>query len=179
MPVDKKKLKPKVLEMLGEGFELLDICKKLGLAESTVRSWRTKDKDFKTLYASVADKREQQKEVFLEELGKRLGIISQACKATGISRKTFYNWRKQDPDFGQAAEDIQEEVLDFVEGKFLQSIQSMNVAAQIFYLKTKGRKRGYIEVQRNEHTGSDGGKLTVELSLTAKDLSNDDLEPNE
>lgn len=54
--------------------------------------------------------------------------------------------------------------LDKAEKKLDQLIGAGDTTALIFYLKTKGKKRGYIE--RTEITGADGDKLnaiTVEI----------------
>ena len=40
---------------------------------------------------------------------------------------------------------LNEETLDYAESKLLQSIRDGNVTSIIFYLKTKGKKRGYVE----------------------------------
>lgn len=81
----------------------------------------------------------------LQALREYLGNVTTACKAAGISRKTFYKWHKEDTDFATEADEITDEQLDFVEDKLLQAINEGNVSAIIFYLKTKGRKRGYSE----------------------------------
>ena len=83
--------------------------------------------------------------------------ISATCNALGISRQTYYNWLKNDEDLKIEIEDSKEAVLDNVESKLLSAINDGNITAIIFYLKTKGKHRGYIE--RNEITGADGEKL--------------------
>jgi hypothetical protein len=50
-----------------------------------------------------------------------------------------------DTAFKYAVEDINEYALDFAESKLYELIEDSNVAATIFYLKTKGKARGYIE----------------------------------
>lgn len=74
------------------------------------------------------------------------GIISYACQKAGVSRQTFYNWKKDDTEFAQAVDDYNEEVIDIVESKLLTQINDNNLTAIIFYLKTKGRSRGYVEM---------------------------------
>lgn len=86
-----------------------------------------------------------QKEAFLKALEKSLGNITLACKDIGIERKTFYNWRDSDPDFKARYEELAETVTDFVEAKLMQLINALDTTAVIFYLKTKGASRGYIE----------------------------------
>jgi hypothetical protein len=62
----------------------------------------------------------------------------------------------KDPKFKKMVEDIQEQAIDYVESQLFKNIREGNITGQIFYLKTKGKHRGYIEKQQieNEHTGS-------------------------
>tara|TARA_R100001015_G_C4526319_1_gene93934 strand:- start:317 stop:652 length:336 start_codon:yes stop_codon:yes gene_type:complete len=85
------------------------------------------------------------KKTLLEALEKSLGVVSTACKKAGISRRTYYNWINTDSNFKKSVEDINEMALDFAESKLYELIKDSNVAATLFYLKTKGKARGYIE----------------------------------
>lgn len=87
----------------------------------------------------------KEKEEFLKELAKGYGIIATACEKVGISRTTFYRWCDADPEFKEKADEITETQVDFVESKLLQQINEGDTTAIIFYLKTKGKKRGYNE----------------------------------
>lgn len=89
---------------------------------------------------------DKKKKKLLKHLIEGRGIISYACQKAGVSRQTFYDWKKQDPEFAQAVEDVEEEIIDVVESKLLTQINDNNLTAIIFYLKTKGRKRGYVEM---------------------------------
>ncbi len=71
--------------------------------------------------------------------------VSQTCKALKISRNTFYEWRNSDKELDEALKEQEESLLDYAEGKLLSAIQDDNLTATIFFLKTKGRKRGYVE----------------------------------
>lgn len=102
------------------------------------------------------------KDRFPEILAEHLGIVTNACKAAGIGRRTYYNWREEDPEFAKACDDVSEQTIDFVESKLLENIRDGKEASQIFYLKTKAKHRGYVE--RTEHTGADGGPLRAERS---------------
>lgn len=90
---------------------------------------------------SKFDKKKQ----LIECLKKSKGIVADACKNTGISRGTFYKWYKEDEDFKEQVDEINEATLDFVESKLLENIKKGEVTSIIFYLKTKGRNRGYQE----------------------------------
>ena len=79
-----------------------------------------------------------------------LGNITASCKEAEIDRKTYYNWLEADPDFKQAVEDINEESVDFAESSLKQQIKDGDTTATIFYLKTKGKKRGYVEKTETE-----------------------------
>jgi biotin synthase-related radical SAM superfamily protein len=88
-----------------------------------------------------------QKKAMIEALEQSLGIVTTACKKVGISRKTHYEWYNNDEEYKQAVEDIAEIAIDFAESQLHKQIKEGNQSSTIFYLKTKGKKRGYIEAQ--------------------------------
>jgi hypothetical protein len=88
------------------------------------------------------------KRAMIEALEKSLGIVTTACESVGIDRGTHYNWLKYDEEYKKAVLGIEDIALDFAESKLHKSIEKGSDTATIFFLKTKGKKRGYIE--RNE-----------------------------
>ncbi len=96
------------------------------------------------------DRTDTKKEAMLEALEKSLGIVSTACKMVDISRQTHYAWLKADEEYKKAVNSIQDGVLDFAESHLYKLVKDGNPAATIFFLKTKGKKRGYIERQEIE-----------------------------
>lgn len=115
---------------------------------------------------------------------KSMCIISTAIEHVGISRQCHYDWVRTDPAYAKAIASLEEGVIDFAESKLHQLINGVELpdtkfffdgktssvireetirilppdtAATIFYMKTKGKDRGYIE--RSEITGKDGEKL--------------------
>lgn len=93
------------------------------------------------------------KKAMIEALDKSLGVVTTACKKVGISRKTHYEWLKEDEKYKAAVEELADVALDFAESKLHKKIEGGDTTATIFYLKTKGKKRGYIEKQEIEHSG--------------------------
>lgn len=90
------------------------------------------------------------KKKFLDILEKSYGIVLTACKSCSLPRSTYYKWLKEDNEFKERVDDIQEMAIDFVESKLIQRIAGdyetdPSDTAIIFYLKTKGKKRGYVE----------------------------------
>jgi hypothetical protein len=85
------------------------------------------------------------KKAMILALEKNLGIITSAIKVVGIGRRTHYLWMKEDEEYRAAVEEIQDIVLDFAESKLYELIKNCEPSAIYFYLKTKGRKRGYSE----------------------------------
>jgi transcriptional regulator of acetoin/glycerol metabolism len=54
------------------------------------------------------------KENLLIALEKTLGNVSQSCKKVGISRRTFYDLKKLDPDFSKAVDEVKEVIIDII-----------------------------------------------------------------
>ena len=88
---------------------------------------------------------QQLKKAMLLALEQSLGIVTAAAKSVGIDRTTHYLWLKDDEEYKAAVESIQDITLDFAESQLHKQIKDGEVTSTIFYLKTKGKKRGYVE----------------------------------
>lgn len=104
---------------------------------------------------------ELNKKAMIDAMVKSIGIVTTACKKVGIGRTQYYAWLKEDPEFKKAINDIEEIALDYVESQLHAQIGDGNVAATIFYLKTKGKARGYIERQEWDLT-TKGKEITIQ-----------------
>jgi len=87
------------------------------------------------------------------------GFVSHAAEKLNCSPATIYNYMQRYPSIKAAKEDIETKTLDFAESKLLQAIAEGNMTAIIFFLKCKGKKRGYVE--GFQPIGVDGEPLTV------------------
>jgi hypothetical protein len=85
------------------------------------------------------------KKRFLEILRDNKGNVSVSCKVANISRGTYYKWINKDNKFKKECESIKDETLEFVESKLMEKIESGDLGAIIFYLKTQGKKKGWNE----------------------------------
>jgi len=103
------------------------------------------------------------KEKFLDAFAAKLGNVKEACEAAGIARKTYYNWKNTDEDFADEIDSIQEGLIDLAESKLLENIKKGKTNEILFYLRTKGKKRDYVE--RQEITGADGMPAKIEVEI--------------
>lgn len=111
---------------------------------------------------------EAKKKTFIEALHTAFGNISKACTACGVSRQWYYDNAEKDEEFKSQCENIDEYIIDTVENCLLDQIKEGNSTSTIFYLKTKGAKRGYIEKQ---HINQTNQNTNVNLDhLTAEEL---------
>jgi len=117
------------------------------------------------------NKTNTKKELMLKCLANSMGIVSHACEKADISRVTHYEWLKEDENYRAAVDAINESAIDFAESQLMKLIKGAshevvtqrgevveindgpNPTATIFYLKTKGKKRGYVEKQEMDHSG--------------------------
>ena len=117
------------------------------------------------------ESRHIKKESLLKSLEQSLGVVTVACKKADIPRSTYYKWLKEDESFAEQVRDIENVALDFAESQLHKQISDNSTAATIFYLKTKGKNRGYVE--RQEITGVEGMPTNFQIeiidSIKAKD----------
>jgi hypothetical protein len=73
------------------------------------------------------------------------------------------NYIKRHPALQRVVEEVVEDNLDLAEHKLLAGINADNMTATIFYLKTKGRARGYVE--RREQTGPNGAPIAAVMTV--------------
>lgn len=88
--------------------------------------------------APASDKMDAKKSVFLKKLRATGGHITKSAQAAKVARGTYYNWRREDEDFGRICDDIFAGSVDEVEYALFQNAKAGNVTAQIFYLKCRG-----------------------------------------
>ena len=94
-------------------------------------------------------------ESILKALESSLGVVTVACKSADVPRSTYYKWLNEDEKFAEAVKDIENIALDFGESQLHKQIGDGNTSATIFFLKTKGKKRGYIERSELDLTSGD------------------------
>ncbi len=87
----------------------------------------------------------------IKALESTLGVVTTACKTTGTPRGTHYLWMKEDEEYAEQVRNLDGLVLDFAESQLHKQIKGGNTTATIFFLKTKGKKRGYVEGDIDEN----------------------------
>lgn len=104
----------------------------------------------------------------IAEVYKKKGCnITAACAALNITRQTFYNRKAKSKKLQELVDEADESLLDFAESKLVEHINDGDVTSLIFFLKTKGKKRGYIE--RSEHDVNANSFLELMQSLPDED----------
>ena len=105
------------------------------------------------------------KEAFIIAYKENFGNITIACESAGVGRGQYKSWCDKDPEFRQRLAEIEPEeiMLDFGEHKLMERIAKGDTLATMFLLKTKGKRRGYIERQEVAHEGDVVKQITVNV----------------
>ena len=118
------------------------------------------------------DKMDSQKEKMLKCLAEFLGNVTNACEKSNTARSTHYLWCSEDEAYKARVEEINEMCIDHVENKLHEKINGVTISkgedeegrpriyevppsdtAIIFFLKTRAKKRGYVEKTQTEVSG--------------------------
>jgi len=94
--------------------------------------------------------------VLIDEM---MGNVSMVARTLNVSRTTLYNYIKAHATVKQALDEAREKMVDNVESKLYSKALDGDTTSMIFFLKTQGKHRGYVE--RQEVTGADGGAVLV------------------
>lgn len=82
---------------------------------------------------------------FLSLYLKYRGNTGLVCETLRISRKEVARWMKEDVEFKEEVDSVEERMIDFVENALYGKVADGDTQAIMFFLKTKGKKRGYGE----------------------------------
>lgn len=96
------------------------------------------------------DNKSTKKKAMLKALEKNMGIVSAACQETNISRSSHYKWINEDEEYKIEVKELQNFCLDFVESKLFKRIKDEDTTSILFYLKTKGKSRGYGQQEESQ-----------------------------
>ena len=99
----------------------------------------------------------------LEALEKSLGIVTNALKISGTAKTTYHRWINEDEVFAKAVKDVGNTALDFAESKLFSQIKDNNHSSTQFYLKNKGRDRGYGDKLDITTGGDKINKIEIEI----------------
>lgn len=120
--------------------------------------------------SSIEIRKNKEKKILLEQL-RKTPIIQIACEKTGISRATFYRWRKEYPDFAKEADQAISDGLllinDMAESQLISAIKDRNLAAIIFWLKSH-HKNYTAKVELSGRVVIDSDPLTPEEEALVK-----------
>ena len=87
------------------------------------------------------------KSQYVEALRAARGLVSVAAERLGMTPNGVYKAIQRMPELREVQEEATEKMLDFAEAKLYQHIADDNLQATVFYLKTRGKHRGYVEKQ--------------------------------
>lgn len=99
----------------------------------------------------------------LEALEKSLGIVTNALKISGTAKTTYHRWIKEDEEFAKDVKEVGNTALDFAESKLFSQIKDNNHSSTQFYLKNKGRDRGYGDKLDITTQGDKINKIEIEF----------------
>ena len=116
---------------------------------------------------------------FLSFLRTVNGNVSAACELLKISRAQYLEWLNTDQDFRFQVMIMIESIGDKVEAKLLEKIDSGDIAAIIFYCKTKLKHRGYVESAKEQTAGSGKTKINVSVMVPPKPSNIETIQPDE
>ena len=100
-------------------------------------------------------------EIINKLIADKHGNITSVARSLGVSRTTIYNFINRHVKCQYALDEAREIMIDNIESALYSKALSGDTTSQIFFLKTQGKRRGYVE--RNEITGKDGQDVTIKV----------------
>ena len=108
------------------------------------------------------------KERLLKALESSLGVITTALKATDLSRTNFYKWVKEDQEFADKVQEIENIQKDFIKSKYYECVKDKVPSVVIHAAKTR---LGWNETNRLDITSGEE-PITIEFNIGANKTNN-------
>lgn len=136
---------------------------------------------------TIAKRQETNKKLIVEQL-KQTPIVQTACEKVGVSRSSYYRWRKEDNEFAQEADEAllagKLLVNDLAESKLMSQIRDNELSAIKFWLRNnhpRYARKLNVNANLNHQTNelSDEQKTIVRNALELagiKDNNNNEQE---
>lgn len=101
-------------------------------------------------------------DVFVEDVHALNGNVAAIAKKYNVSRRTVLRFADRHPEVNDALYEAREAMLDMAESSLYRRVLAGESWAVCFFLKTQGRKRGYIERGETFNLNVNLDKLTIE-----------------
>jgi len=88
--------------------------------------------------------------------------VGGACTVAGISRRSYYDWRSEDPEFAAECDEAMDAGTDFLEDVARQRATESSDTLLIFLLKAR-RPEKYRERQETRHVGDEEQPVSITL----------------
>jgi len=86
----------------------------------------------------MAQKRTKlQQERVLKALESSLGVVTTALKNSDVTRTTYYRWLREDEEFAEKVDEIENMQLDFIKSKYYECIKDKVPSVVIHAAKTR------------------------------------------
>ena len=130
---------------------------------------------------NIEIRKEKDKELIIKEL-KTTPIVQIACQKTGVSRASYYRWKKNDKIFAKdsdlAIEEGEKLINDMAEAQLINAIKSQNITSIIFWLKNhhpkyENKLEVTAKIEENKELSQDQKdivKRALSLTVYSKDV---------
>ena len=88
------------------------------------------------------------------------GNLTAIAREADCVRQTVYSSIER-YGLGEVVDEVRETLVDVAEQSLHELVRERHPSAIFFYLKTQGKRRGYVE--RSEQTGVDGGPIRMQM----------------
>ena len=104
-----------------------------------------------------------------EALKRTGGIRTNAALLLKCSPSTIKRYIDRSEALARIEGEVVEQIIDLAESRLVDPINNGNLTAIMFYIKTKGKHRGYTE--RHQVEGKDGGPVEINARLDFSGLT--------
>lgn len=116
------------------------------------------------------------KNIFIEAIKNSGGVLSIIAHKLGVTRGAVTHYIDKNEDLLPLIQDEKEQMLDLAENKLGGLIDQGEFNAIRFYLKTKGKARGYIEEPQVQFNSTSQGGPTYSFEIVKPDDNTNKVE---